>query len=274
MPPLHERGFLSKDVESWIKKHRAINHEWFELAEDINFFSNKNLYGLSMPKRSAKHLLVITAYLRCLSQYQGAILLVERGMIYEAATLARGLVESIFVLCAAANSSEFAIQYIDSYKFRNYDLVRKMLFASEEIRKTIEATKTKEELDRKLQKLKAKGIKNFTIAEIAEKANLVELYRTSYSFLSLMAAHPSPNSLDKYFEVDSDGETVSLLYGPDVKGIDKILSVVIESTIIAIERVAELFEQSWHQKVEEFKSNFRKLSEKLSDFSIGQIVSN
>jgi hypothetical protein len=273
MSPLHERGFLSKDIESWIQKHRTENREWFELAEDINFFSNKNLYPLSITKSSAKHLLVITAYLRCLSEYQGVILLIERGMIYEAATLARGLLETIFVLCAASKSSDFALQYIDSHNLIKYDLVKKMLDANKSMRETIEATITKEEINKKREELKSKGTRNFMIAEIAEKADLVVLYRVNYSFLSLLAAHPTPYSLDKYFEVGPDGEPVGFFWGPDVEGVDKILSIVVETTIIAIEHVNEVFEQPWHQHIEAFKSKFRNLGEQLSDFSIGNIIS-
>jgi hypothetical protein len=267
--PLHERGFLSTDIENWIQKHRAENQEWFDLAEDVNLFANKTMYDFSIPKSSAKHLLVSTAYLRCLSQYQGVILLGERGMIYEAATLARGLMETLFVLCAAAKSSEFALQYIDSNELKKLDLVSKMLLSGESIRKTIETTITESEIKKKRQELKAKGIRDFTIAEVAEMADLVEYYRAYYSFFSFIAAHPTPNSLDKYFEVGPNGDALSLLCGPDVEGIDRILSVAIESFIMAIDRVGEVFERPWHQQIEAFKDRGRILGGKISDLSIG-----
>jgi hypothetical protein len=269
MPPLYERGYLGTDIKSWIKKHRAENQEWFDLAEDINFFEHKTMYDLLIPKSSAKHLLVSTAYLRCISQHQGVILLVERGMIYEAATLARGLMEALFVLCAASKNSEFALQYIDSNELKKLDLVSKMMLAGDSIRKIIEGTITEKEIKKKRQDLRAKGIRDFTITEIAEKADLVEYHRANYSFFSFIAAHPTPNSLDKYFEVGPDGETVSLLWGPDVEGVSSILSVAIESSIIAIERVGEVFEQQWKQQLEVFKEKFHSLGEQLSDFSIG-----
>ncbi|MGA9754047.1 MAG: DUF5677 domain-containing protein [Desulfobaccales bacterium] len=269
MSPLHERGYLSTDIVSWIEKHRAENQEWFDLAEDVNLFAHKTMYDFSIPKSSAKHLLVSTAYIRCLSQYQGAILLVERGMIYEAATLTRGLMETLFVLCAAAKNSEFALQYIDSNELKKLDLVSKMLLASESIREIIEGTITEDEIKKKRQELKAKGIRDFTIAEVAEKADLIDYHRTNYSFFSLIAAHPTPNSLDKYFEAGPNGEALSLLWGPDVEGVSRILSVAIESSIIAIERVGEIFEQPWQQQIEAFKNKFRNLGEQISDFSIG-----
>jgi SOS response regulatory protein OraA/RecX len=269
--PFLERGYLSMDICRWIQKHRSENQEWFDLAEDINLFAHKTMYDFSIPKSSAKHLLVSTAYIRCLSLYQGTILLVERGMIYEAATLTRGLMETLFVLCAAAKNTEFALQYIDSNDLKKFDLVSKMMLAGESIRKIIEGTITEDEIKKKRQELKAKGIRDFTIAEVAEKADLVDYHRTNYSFFSFMAAHPTPNSLDKYFEEGADGEAVSLLWGPEVEGVSKILSVAVESSIIAIERLGEVFEQPWHQQIEVFKDKFRRLGEQLSDFFIGHI---
>lgn len=271
MSPLHERGFLSTDIESWVQKHRTENQQWFDLAEDINFFANKTSYEFSIPKDSAKHLLSLTAYIRCLSQYQGVILLCERGMIYEAVTLARGLMETLFVLCAAAKNSEFALQYIDSNELKTLKLVSNMMMSSKPIRATIEAEITESEIKKKRQELKEKGIRDFTIAEVAEKADLVDYYRTNYSFFSFIAAHPTPNSLDKYFEVGPNGDAVSLLCGPDVEGIDKILSVAVESFIIAIDTANEVFEQQWQKKIGEFKDRFQNLGKQLSDFSIGHI---
>jgi hypothetical protein len=272
MSPLHERGYLSTDIKSWIEKHRAENQEWFDLAEDVNLFAHKTMYDFSIPKSSAKHLLVSTAYIRCLSQYQGTILLVERGMIYEAASLSRGLMETLFVVCAAANSSEFALQYIDSNEVKKLDLVNKMLLAGKSIREIVEAKITNDEIKEKRQELKSKDIRDFTIAEVAEKADLVDYHRTNYSFFSFIAAHPTPNSLDKYFEVGHNGETVSLLWGPDVEGVNRILSVAIESFIMAIERVGEVFEQTWYQQIEAFKDRFHNLGQQISDFSIGHIL--
>jgi len=231
------------------------------------------MYDLSISDRSAKHLIVSTSYLRCLSHFQGVILLVERGMIYEAATLVIGIMEALFVLCAAAKSPDFAMQYIDSSELKKIDIVMDMLLAGESSRKINEETITKEGIQKKRQELISKGIRDFTIAEISELGGLIDYYKTTYSFISFIAAHPTPNSLDKYSESGPKGEIMGLLWGPDVKGVNNILSVAIESFIIAIERVSEVFGQLWEQQIKPLKSKFSNLGEQLSDFSIGHIRS-
>ncbi len=195
----------------------------------------------------------------------------ERGMIYEACTLTRGLLETLFVLCASADTPDFAEQYLESSELTKLDNLSRLLKAGPEIRKIVEETITKDEIDAKRMELRDKGIRDYKIAEIAEKANLVDFYRVNYSYFSLMAAHPTPDSLAKYMESGASGNIEGLLWGPDVEGIDRILSVVIESLIIAIGRTAEVFSQSWTEQAETFEYRFRSLGERLADFSIGHI---
>lgn len=232
--PLHERGYLGKEIENWIKKHRKENKGWFGLAEAINGFAHKTMYDFNITGNDPRHLVVSTAYIRSLSHFQGTILMAERGMIYEAGILTRGLLETLFVLCAAAKDSNFALQYIDSAELTKLDNVGKMLLGGAEIIRIVRETITEDEIEAKRQALKEKGIRKFKISEIAEKAELTDYYRVNYSFFSLTAAHTTPNSLDKYVEVASDGALVCLLWGPDVKGVSKILSVAIESCLIGI----------------------------------------
>jgi hypothetical protein len=269
--PLHERGYLGEDIGKWIQKHRKENQEWFALAEGINLFANKTMYDLDIKTDDAQHLVVSTAYVRSLSLFQGTVIMAERGMIYEAALLTRGLMETLFVLCASAMSPDFALQYINSSELKKLDNVTKMLLAGPDIKKIIEETITKDQIEAKRLLLKTRGVRVFTIAEIAEKAGLIDYYRVNYSHFSLMAAHPTANSLDQYLEAGPSGDAVALLWGPDVKGVDRILSVAIESFIIEIGRVAEVFSQPWAEQVEKFQNKFRSLGELLLDFSMGHI---
>lgn len=269
--PLQERGYLGGDIGKWIKKHREENKEWFDLAEEINRFAHTTMYDCDIKNNDARHLVVATAYLRSLSQFQGTVIMAERGMIYEAATLMRGLIETVFVLCAAAKNCDFALQYIDSAKLKNLDNVDKMLLAGQGIREIVEAKISKDEIEKKRRSLKEKGVREFTMAEIAQKAGLTGYYRVNYSFFSLTAAHPTPNSLDRYVEAAPDGNLSCLLWGPDVKGVSKILSVAIESCLIAIGQVAEVFTQPWNERVEMLSGKFHSLGEGLVDFSFGHI---
>src|SRR5258708_130166 len=95
-------GFLSPHVSDYVAEHRAEHAAWFEFSERVNRNGQRLLSeakittgdaGTSDPKFLAFLLLI-----RTLSNFQAVILLVERGMIVEARTLARSCYENMFCL--------------------------------------------------------------------------------------------------------------------------------------------------------------------------------
>ena len=94
-------------------------------------------------------------------------------------------------------------------------------------------------------KLKADNINDIQIKEIARAAGYPNWYTVVYTYLSQMAAHPTPLSLDSYLFAP-DGETATeFLWGPDVLGISSILSSAIESLVIVLEKVSGIFGKDW-----------------------------
>jgi hypothetical protein len=101
---LESDGYLSPDVGKWIAKHRSEHMAWFELANRLNRVCQRAMLGAVVPDADNRALLVILFFARALSSYQGAVLMVERGMSVEALTLARSCLESSFYLGAVANN--------------------------------------------------------------------------------------------------------------------------------------------------------------------------
>lgn len=99
--PIHENGFLSKDMIGWIQKHRTEHRDYFLLCVDLNRFLHKMLYAPSVEidNQDRQQLLVASLSLRALSTFQAVILLSERGLT---ADLLRSLLEVLFRACAIA----------------------------------------------------------------------------------------------------------------------------------------------------------------------------
>ena len=89
MSLIQKFGYLSTDINTWISKHRSENEEWFQLAEELNTFAHTSILNLEIDNKDFQKLLVAAAFLRAHSAFQGGIITVERGMIYEAAPLFR-----------------------------------------------------------------------------------------------------------------------------------------------------------------------------------------
>lgn len=100
MSSIEKEGYLSKQITQWIEKHRKENSEWFELCEEINRFSHSTMFTMTIHNKYLPELIVASLYIRAMSNLQGIILLAERGMINEAKSLLRCLLECEFAVVA------------------------------------------------------------------------------------------------------------------------------------------------------------------------------
>jgi hypothetical protein len=97
-----EVGFLSTEMGPIIEQCRKQNALWFALAEDINRSAQATLtkYQIGPGEISGQHLFGLLLLIRSLSNFQGGLLMAERGMVVEARTLFRCCFENAFWLGA------------------------------------------------------------------------------------------------------------------------------------------------------------------------------
>src|SRR5258708_6633896 len=66
---IDEQGFLSPDIQDWIRKHRTENVAWFALAEDLNGIGHRQLALLKVPAEDNQAFLTALLFMRGLSNY-------------------------------------------------------------------------------------------------------------------------------------------------------------------------------------------------------------
>lgn len=269
MGTLETDGYLALDMTHWIEKHRTENKAWFSLAEEINRFAQEQMLKLDIHNKDYQELLVAAGFLRALSSFQGAVLMLERGMIFEAGTLLRAEIEAMFVVAAAAKEREFAHRYILSDGAHKLRLMKNLLKSNGEIKEIVDASTSWEEVETLRDQLKAGNINDIQIKDIAAAAGYSNWYTVVYTYLSQMAAHPTPLSLDNYL-LAPDGETVQeFLWGPDVYGIGCILSSGVESLVVVLERVSEVFEKDWSGALDSIHGRLAALTKSGDAFRFG-----
>jgi hypothetical protein len=271
MSPLEENGYIGKQIQEWITQYRQEYAKWFTLAEDLNRFAHRQMLALEVNSGDISAILIAAAFLRSLSAFQGVIILVERGMVYEAATLARSQIESMFVLCASVDDPEFAKQYIMSHEANKLDAMKKLLQSSDNIRQVISNSITWDDVEKLKAKLKSEGVSDLKIADVAKKTKLYDWYTVNYAFISMYATHPTAASLDQYCEPDSEGKVGCFVWGPKARGIDRILSIAIEALIVILKHLSLHFGRDWHSELERFHKRFRDLADGLTDFTISHV---
>ena len=266
MSSIEKNGYLSSEIDEWIKKHKSENSDLFKLAEEINTFAQEQMFLLNVNNRDYQEILSDTAFVRSHSNYQGGLILLQRGMVYEAATLIRAQVEAMFVLTAAVKERKFAKAYILSEETQKLKLLKKIRRSSDELQNEIAADVTEDKVNQLREKIKNDGIKEIHINDIASISDYYDWYTVIYTVLSQLGAHPGTRSLDQHLQVDKDGEIKSLLWGPDIYGIPCLLSTAVECMIIVLNSISKIFKKNWNEDLDIYHNRLKnhiKSSESL-----------
>ena len=138
-------------------------------------------------------------FARCLSEYQGAILLAEHGLPIESMTLSRALYETAFVLGGLANDTVTPEDLAD----HDFFIRRKMGNAVLNFAKN----SSPEEIVSKLttfieEHTDASEVKFYNLAR---EAGMVNAYDGIYRHLSHFAAHPSITAASDYYVDEGNG---------------------------------------------------------------------
>jgi hypothetical protein len=200
-------GFLSSDVEPIIADLRKIHATWFVLAEDVNR-TGQRILGEFQPSGAVavRDVVGIAVLIRTLSNFQGTILMAERGMAAEARTLARCCFENAFFLGTLMSEGDsFLTEMQIADQFSNKAMSRWIVQVPSRL--THAPRKSKQRLESRINEIKQQisGFEAADFKKLACRAGLPDTY-IHYAVLSRDAAHPSARSLDRYF-VGGRGET-------------------------------------------------------------------
>ena len=225
---IQEEGFLSPDVGRFIREHRQNSEAAFRLASALN--------------RTAQHLLLTSEapvagdglnatniaqllFVRALSNFQGAILMAERGAVVEARTLARTCLESVFALAAAVSMQDGFVDRIVANEMGSKSKGAHWLLNQPERTIKIEPG-AQSELKSFVDRLKeeAEPTSSFATEEMARNGGLEGLY-VLFRQLSSDAAHPLLEALNRYVDDGHGGLRPEILWGPAC-GADEIEDTV------------------------------------------------
>ena len=224
---IEEEGFFSPWLSDFVVKHRTENADWFPYAEKLNRTAQRLLLSTSVTVNSSfdAKLFARLLFTRVLSNFQGAVLLSERGMIVEARTLARSCLESTFCLAATAKGdSEFLHEMFledmnSRKKLANWLLRRDHLLEHVEGAAENRLREFVGNLDKDLAKFSPRGIE-----DMAKRGDIHNMY-LYYRILSGEAAHPTFTALMRYIGDEGDQTNLPILWGPDC-GTEKIRDTV------------------------------------------------
>jgi hypothetical protein len=211
-------GFLSPDIARFIARHREDNKVIFDLADALNRTAQRLMLGSQVPlegdvfseKNLAQLLLV-----RAISNFQGAILMAERGAIVEARTLTRTCLETVFALVAAVNMDASFIDRMVANEMGSKSKAANWLLNRAD-QKDFLHPESEAKLQTFLERLKAENeaTGSFGTEDMARRAGLDDLYIFFRQFSS-DAAHPLLEALNRYVDNGRGGVGPEITWGPN-----------------------------------------------------------
>lgn len=257
MSKFEEQGFLSLELLTWITENRKKHLDWFDLCEEYNGFAHKLVYEFKPHNKDVRELLVATLYIRSLTNFQGFVVLAERGMLPEARVMLRCLMEALFALRALTKHPELANDYIEQDKRYRLKLLHKIENSSESVRSMANPDELKRLKDSLQSEVSSGDIKEIKTESLAIKAGLADLYNTGYSVLSL-SVHSHPRDLERYFDVDEKQQIRTLIYEPSDQDIEKLLFSAIDCMRLSMLSVDDVFDL---QIANRLNTSMRKLDD-------------
>lgn len=195
-----ETGFLSDQLRADIPILRKANEHWLALIEDMSACLQQTAVKACESVKGSPfdpHPLGLLVLHRANGLVQGAIVMLERGMVVEAKTLARSVLECAFVMAGLHDQPEkvraMMIADMDAAKKGQAKAILK-----------IGAGKDADALEERVKEFGK--VRNIAIDELAELGLLKNLY-LYYRVLSNDAAHPSGKSLRRHMHMAEDGKS-------------------------------------------------------------------
>ncbi len=214
-----QEGFLSPDMAKHISSIREAQAGWFELIQTLNRLSQKII--LTQREIKSAHgfsdyrVVGLLYFTRATSSFQGATLLVERGMLVEANTLVRSLIETVWVLAGLTKDKQEFVKQLGSADYAERVAAGNWYMNTPSVTEHVSAEN--------MEKMKAFIVKSqegdvplqkLILQNVASDTGLSELYAI-YRHLSHHFAHPSLTAAAAFTVKGPSPEDKGIFWSPE-----------------------------------------------------------
>jgi hypothetical protein len=202
---LNKDGYLGDGVQQGNREHfRKTHAPWFECIFGLNRLAMKQLPAYVPPVGDNQKIVGWALATRSVLSVQAATLLVERGLVGDARTILRSIVETLIVLAGVIDDP----QIVDKLEIREAFYRRKQLAETLADTRVTTSVLTKEQVDGFRAELSALDTnypalpKNdpIEIAGLARKTDMIGLYTSTYRGTSTDALHVTKQSIMRLFK--------------------------------------------------------------------------
>jgi hypothetical protein len=264
MTPFETHGFLSDEIEGFrtVVRTRAPYKQWFDFAQELNLFGSEAIRAHTFDQADTQRMAISALFIRSHQSLQSAMLLIERGLIADARTIMRTLVEGAIAQIALAADVGVIDQLVAAHHKHQLSTCRELL-ADEKYREHLSSTQIAQ-LETTVSALELlKGVpgkepRQINWADLAKK-HCEELYNLLYRPLSSDGVHTTVDAINRHLEADADSRITGLKGGPELTDVVDTLSIACLSFIWALQ-CFERIRGADEQRIQSFLRKFKELS--------------
>jgi len=259
---LRDFGFLSPRTPDVVSLYRQQLPAWFDLVETLNVIGQRQMHrgvAKAVTLRSLDPINISTRLLiRTMSNFQGSVLLAERGMVVEAQTLVRSCYENSFWIGA------FFCKPIEAFEAFQLDETKSQDSRADLLIRVVEEhggdamrKETRKQFASRREKSKKQAL---GLERLAKLAGLHPIF-VFYKEVSASSAHPSMYAIDRYFDKVPGGWR-GFVGGPDTKeNVIVTLNLSCHALICALTAFGQLVGPSEDdQKLFDLNKNYKVLA--------------
>lgn len=215
MSSIEEQGFLSDEA---LKNKDIFYHNYkdlFDFASDLNKSSMELMRSIKLDWSDHPKIILNTLHLRLIENYQAVVMLLQLGMVSQAKTIVRGMLETVFILVALQKKPELLQCYFDQFEEgRKRALKASCQFKGEHLKKAAKDHKLEEHYVKHRNDLKGKTLNVLKPKQWALEAELEDFYNLWYTLYS-NSSHSNIPALDDHF--DKSEQELNMSFGPSDK---------------------------------------------------------
>jgi len=266
---IDETGFLSPEIEEWIKKHRTQFEEYFVLCNKLNNLGQRAMLDISIHDKDGPEIILGCLLIRAMGDFQAVILLSERGMIPQAKAMLRCLIEVMFGIVAISKDKNYATDFIKAS-------IRQGMLEIEAYKKNVswftdeEKTKLKERAEQiqTEKSLIGESKIRIRIEDTAKKAKLDKYYDSVYRGLS-SSVHIDTRDLESaHISLNKEERSGEFSWGPDSKDMKMALLIACDVIFKAFDGIYKMLDtqeeakKNWIARFDELKQTYKTIFEK------------
>lgn len=251
-------GFLSPEIQNYLRECRGRYAAWFELIQTINRLGQSLLGEVHINPTNFQQSTAGLLYLRVLCHAQGAVLLIERCMPTQGEVLCRASLEALFGLLAVVERIDTARLLIRSDRHHQLDLLKATLRRHESLDTDSQrqAAVTLQDVKNDLERDPSPKM---TTRCLAERGGLVALYDSAYKILSL-PVHSNLRDLERQLGLDKAGNPTSIGWGPNLQDLDQMLMLIADTLTRAVTAMCGFFNLGHQEDLHAIRSSYAPLA--------------